>query len=158
MKLMHNHTFLSLRSQVLQQQRGRLQRDSQCDQVGPSVSAVELPVPSQPHLPGCPLPGAERRTLVLPQPWEQTWGPLVLHAGRGGPHGALWHTHLWWERRLYIYVFTNEIHRVQWCLTHILDFFSWIFKKVRMMIMFNDLPVLHCKLYNTFFQCSLFAL
>lgn len=86
---MYSHTSLTSRSQVLQQQRGGLQRDGQHDQVGPPVSAVELPVSSQPQLPGRPLPGAERRTLVLPQPWEQTRGPLVLHAGRGGPHGAL---------------------------------------------------------------------
>lgn len=86
---------LSFRSQVFQQQRDGLQRDGQRDQVGPSVSAVELSVPAQSHLPGHPLRRAERRTLVLPQPREQTRGALVLHAGRGRPHGDLWHTRLW---------------------------------------------------------------
>lgn len=84
---------------MLQQQWGRLQRDGQRDQVRASVPAVELAVPSQPHLPGCPLPGAQRGSLLLPQPWEQPRGPVVLHARRSGPHGALWHFHLWWDSK-----------------------------------------------------------
>lgn len=55
-----------LRSQVLQRQRRRLPGHGQRDQVGPPVPAVELAVPPQPQLPGRPLPGAERRPLLLP--------------------------------------------------------------------------------------------